>query len=340
MSLERTVQEPPPIEIGRAGEHDVKVRWRDGTVHLLPAQDLRADCWCAACVSEATGDRTLRPENLPEDVHPVGIKSVGNYAVQIEFSDGHGTGIYTWSHLRELGHRVGGSQTKERRESVGSTLVSNISSLGRKDREETRNPKSIPIELGGRAPAEPKPQAAAKENGDALTGQSTMGEIVRRYPSSQRTLFQKFHVGGCSSCGYRPEDTLQEVLASHGHTNVEEAVRFILDGADQEKKLQISPAEAARLLKQDPKAKLLDVRDEYESSLASIQEAQLLSRELASDMMSSWPKDSTVVFFCHTGARSMDAAAYFAGHGFTNVKSMAGGIDAWSQEVDPSVPRY
>jgi hypothetical protein len=47
-----------------------------------------------------------------------------------------------------------------------------------------------------------------------------------------------------------------------------------------------------------------------------------------------------MVFFCHTGVRSMDAASYFAGHGFTNAKSMTGGIDAWSQTVDTSIPRY
>jgi rhodanese-related sulfurtransferase len=47
-----------------------------------------------------------------------------------------------------------------------------------------------------------------------------------------------------------------------------------------------------------------------------------------------------VVFVCHHGVRSLDAAAFFAGHGFQNVRSMNGGIDAWSLEVDPELPRY
>ena len=42
----------------------------------------------------------------------------------------------------------------------------------------------------------------------------------------------------------------------------------------------------------------------------------------------------------HQGARSMDACAYFAGHGLENVRALRGGIDAWSQEVDPKLPRY
>jgi hypothetical protein len=52
------------------------------------------------------------------------------------------------------------------------------------------------------------------------------------------------------------------------------------------------------------------------------------------------PKDSRTVFYCHVGARSLDAAAYYAGHGFKNVRSITGGIDAWSSEVDESILRY
>ena len=51
-------------------------------------------------------------------------------------------------------------------------------------------------------------------------------------------------------------------------------------------------------------------------------------------------KGSPLVMMCHRGISSMDAAAYFIGHGFTDVKSMTGGIDAWAQAVDTSVPRY
>ena len=52
------------------------------------------------------------------------------------------------------------------------------------------------------------------------------------------------------------------------------------------------------------------------------------------------PKDTPIVFHCHLGQRSLDAASYFAGHGFKNVRSMTGGIDAWSSEVDESILRY
>jgi rhodanese-related sulfurtransferase len=58
------------------------------------------------------------------------------------------------------------------------------------------------------------------------------------------------------------------------------------------------------------------------------------------EMMSKWPKEREVIFVCHHGIRSLDAAAFFAGHGFQNVRSMAGGIDSWSLRVDPGLPRY
>ena len=56
--------------------------------------------------------------------------------------------------------------------------------------------------------------------------------------------------------------------------------------------------------------------------------------------MQRWSKDAPIVFYCHLGQRSLDAASYFAGHGFTNVRSMSGGIEAWALQVDPSVPLY
>ncbi|HKB14425.1 MAG TPA: rhodanese-like domain-containing protein, partial [Planctomycetota bacterium] len=76
-----------------------------------------------------------------------------------------------------------------------------------------------------------------------------------------------------------------------------------------------------------------------EHDLARIEGATLLSGENI-DEIRALPKDTPIVFHCHHGMRSLDAAAYFAGHGFTVVRSMSGGIDAWSREVDPTVPRY
>ena len=94
--------EPTPVEISRAGEADLQVRWNDGTVTVYLARTLRLACPCAQCVDEMTGRRTLQESTVPPDVRPLSIAPVGRYAIQIHWSDGHDTGIYTWRRLHEL----------------------------------------------------------------------------------------------------------------------------------------------------------------------------------------------------------------------------------------------
>ncbi|MBI3319186.1 MAG: DUF971 domain-containing protein [Candidatus Omnitrophica bacterium] len=90
-----------PIEIGRANLFDLKVKWQDGHESVYPAKHLRLDCPCAGCVDEVTGQR--RPlASVPSDVKPLGIQLVGNYAISIQWSDGHNTGIYAFDTLREM----------------------------------------------------------------------------------------------------------------------------------------------------------------------------------------------------------------------------------------------
>jgi monothiol glutaredoxin len=87
------------------------------------------------------------------------------------------------------------------------------------------------------------------------------------------------------------------------------------------------------------KPALFDVRTPEERAIAHIEGARLLDQEVAKEI-EKLPKDSLLVFHCHHGGRSQAAAEHFRDHGFTNVHNLAGGIDAWSVEVDPSVPRY
>jgi DUF971 family protein len=64
-------------------------------------RDLRLACKCAECVDEWTGARRVDETKVPLDVHPLNIEPVGLYGLQIQWSDGHGTGIYTWETLAE-----------------------------------------------------------------------------------------------------------------------------------------------------------------------------------------------------------------------------------------------
>jgi rhodanese-related sulfurtransferase len=68
--------------------------------------------------------------------------------------------------------------------------------------------------------------------------------------------------------------------------------------------------------------------------------AVLMTQEVVQTAFSTWDKASAIVLYDHNGSRSLDAVAYFIGHGFSNAKCLEGGIDAYSIQVDPSLPRY
>jgi DUF971 family protein len=91
-----------PTEIGRSGEHDVKIRWEDGHESVYPARYLRLNCRCAVCVDEVSGAPLLNPDSVAEDVHPTSLELVGHYAIQPSFSDGHFTGIFSFEYLRSI----------------------------------------------------------------------------------------------------------------------------------------------------------------------------------------------------------------------------------------------
>jgi len=91
-----------PTSIEQASPRHLAITWADGEESLYEVRELRLACRCAHCVDEWTGEKRLDPSSVPEDVHPVSIEKVGRYAIQIEWSDGHSAGIYTFERLRQL----------------------------------------------------------------------------------------------------------------------------------------------------------------------------------------------------------------------------------------------
>jgi rhodanese-related sulfurtransferase len=168
----------------------------------------------------------------------------------------------------------------------------------------------------------------------------TMAELLRQYPGAQRALFRSYHIGGCSSCGFRPDETLAEVCDRNGGLPVEEVTETVLAGHEAEQKMQVAPEELSRRLQESNPPMIVDVRAREEWDAVHIEGSEFLTQDLMQEMMTDWEKDREIVFLCHHGVRSLDAAAFFAGHSFSNVKSLSGGIDAWSVQVDPSLPRY
>lgn len=91
-----------PSKIEQRNARTLAIQWSDGAESLLDVRALRLACGCANCVDEWSGEALLEADGVPADVAPVGIESVGRYAIQINWSDGHNTGIYPFERLRKL----------------------------------------------------------------------------------------------------------------------------------------------------------------------------------------------------------------------------------------------
>lgn len=85
-----------------APKRTLQITWTPDHVGSYPTKYLRGECACAGCVDEHTGIRTLDQTTIPPDIDITAIQPVGNYAIQITWSDGHSTGIYSWDHLAHL----------------------------------------------------------------------------------------------------------------------------------------------------------------------------------------------------------------------------------------------
>ena len=102
---------------------------------------------------------------------------------------------------------------------------------------------------------------------------------------------------------------------------------------------QLSAPGLRALLDSGVPFELIDVRTEDERAIATIEGSRLLDRS-CQEYLLGLDRETAIVFQCHHGIRSQAAAEYFLRQGFRNVSNLQGGIDAWSQLVDPALPRY
>ena len=102
---------------------------------------------------------------------------------------------------------------------------------------------------------------------------------------------------------------------------------------------QSLPKEVKGWLDAGEPVRMLDVRTEQERATANIEPSTLIDSSNIRELL-ALPKDTKLVFFCHHGMRSYQAAQHFCQQGFRNVHNLVGGIDAWSEEIDHSIPRY
>ena len=104
--------------------------------------------------------------------------------------------------------------------------------------------------------------------------------------------------------------------------------------------ITITVQELKQKLDRGEKVVLIDVREPWEYNIAKIESAQLIPLGTLSAEYKKLDPGAEIIMHCHMGMRSMDATQFLLQQGFKNVKNLTGGINAWSQQIDPSVPRY
>ncbi|MGH7939480.1 MAG: rhodanese-like domain-containing protein [Limisphaerales bacterium] len=173
-----------------------------------------------------------------------------------------------------------------------------------------------------------------------ITSESSMRAVQEAFPGAQRALFRRYHIGGCSSCAFDPDETLARVCARNGKLDAAEVIAHIQSSHEQDAKILIAPGDLAEWLQRDPSVKLVDIRSREEFEGVHIAGSVLLSQAVMREIMASGSNTKPIVVVDHQGKNALDAAAYFIGHGLQNVRCLRGGIDAWALEVDPGVRRY
>lgn len=163
---------------------------------------------------------------------------------------------------------------------------------------------------------------------------TTMEEVLRAYPSAKVGLFQRYHIGGCESCSYKPAETLEEVRRNFNiQDGLDEIVNVIRGSADVFASLHISPKDLASALRASEWLTLLDVRKREEYDAGNLHGSRLVTVELTFQILDTWPKDTLLVFYSNEGHRSLDKASYFRAYGFPRARSLTGGLTAWDAEV-------
>jgi len=104
--------------------------------------------------------------------------------------------------------------------------------------------------------------------------------------------------------------------------------------------LELTPADLKQRLDRAEKLLLIDVREPWEYEVCRIAGAKLIPMGTIPANLQSLDTDDDVICYCHHGVRSLDVAVWLRKQGVAGAKSLAGGIERWSLEIDPQVPRY
>lgn len=166
-----------------------------------------------------------------------------------------------------------------------------------------------------------------------------MESIMSRFPGARRALFSRYHLGGCQSCGFSPNETLAELAVRAGDLDPQEMLDHLRESDAHDRALLVSPQKAKAMLKSAQPPRLIDTRTREEHEAVAISGSEFMDQALQQELFAGDPEQA-ILLYDHTGQHVLDHASWFHGHGLKNTRAIEGGIDAWSREIDPGVKRY
>lgn len=176
-------------------------------------------------------------------------------------------------------------------------------------------------------------------NPTELTVRSRMSEIMEALPGARRALFARYHLGGCQSCAFALDETLEDLCRRSENLPPDEVLGHLLASHDHDLTMLIAPADARRALSEAQPPRLIDIRTREEHEAVAIPAAEFSTQELQQQLFAGDP-EAWIILYDHSGKSVLDQVAWFRGHGLKQTFGLLGGIDAWSREIDPSLPRY
>jgi len=170
---------------------------------------------------------------------------------------------------------------------------------------------------------------------DELTVDTTMETMLEALPGARRALFARYHLGGCQSCAFSNRETLAGLCARSG-LEAGEVLGHLLESHRHDATMLMEPAEAKKQL---ANLRLIDIRTREEHEAVAIAGSDFFTQELQQQLFAGDPQ-TRILLYDHSGRDVLDRVAWFRGHGLHETYGLRGGIDAWSREIDSSLPRY
>src|SRR5436190_18281013 len=118
-----------------------------------------------------------------------------------------------------------------------------------------------------------------------LAGTTTMEQVLGAYPGARRALFRKYHVGGCSSCGFAPDETLSQLCVRNANLSVDEVIAHIQASHEADCQLEIAPKEVVERRARGEKVRLLDLRTREEWDAVHLDGAEFVTQDLIQRLM-------------------------------------------------------